>query len=184
MNAKMNLDHDQMIVPFHNTNLTMIEHAGQPYVPMKPVVEGMGLDWKSQYRKITNRFKSCMVKMTIQLLGDTQKREVIMLPLRKLPAWLYSVEPNRVKPELKLKVIQYQEECDDVLWNHWTGKLSARQKAFDELNQLDMEEKISKGKGTFFSWGLHQRKRDKKINEQKRKEWLQRNLMTLNFDGG
>ena len=124
MNAKSNFnkDHSQMIVPFNNANLTMIEHNGQPYIPMKPIVEGMGLDWKSQYRKITNKFKSCMVKMTIQLFGDSQSREVIMLPLRKLPAWLYSVEPNKVKPELKETIIKYQEECDDVLWNYWTGK--------------------------------------------------------------
>ena len=49
MNAKSNFnkDHSQMIVPFNNANLTMIEHNGQPYIPMKPIVEGMGLDWKS-----------------------------------------------------------------------------------------------------------------------------------------
>lgn len=181
MNAKMNLDHDQMIVPFHNTNLTMIEHAGQPYVPMKPVVKGMGLDWKSQYRKITNRFKGCMVKMTIQLLGDTQKREVIMLPLRKLPAWLYSVEPNRVKLELKLKVIQYQEECDDVLWNHWTGKLSARQRAFDDFNKIEFDDKLSKAKGAISSLGMHVRKREKKINDRRRQDWLSANVGVLDF---
>lgn len=42
------------------------------------------------------------------------------LPLRKLPAWLYSISPNKVKHELREKIIRYQEECDDVLWEHWS----------------------------------------------------------------
>ncbi|RYL23829.1 phage antirepressor N-terminal domain-containing protein [Acinetobacter baumannii] len=181
MNAKLNIENSyhQMVVPFQGAKLSIIEYNNQPYVPMKPIVEGMGLDWKSQYRKITNKFKTCMVKMTIQLFGDSQSREVIMLPLRKLPAWLYSVEPNKVKPELKETVIKYQEQCDDVLWNHWSGKLSARQKAFDELNQIDMADKVSKEKATYFSLGMHQRKREKKVNEQKRLNWLNQNLGLL-----
>ncbi len=74
-----------MIVPFHGDNLYLVEHKGDPYVPMKPVVEGMGLDWKTQHRKMMSKF-SCMVEMTIQLPGDTQHRAVTCLSLRKLPA--------------------------------------------------------------------------------------------------
>ena len=183
MNAKMKFckDNGQMIVPFYNTSLTMIEYDGQPYIPMKPVVEGMGLDWKSQYRKITNKFKTCMVKMTIQLFGDSQSREVVMLPLRKLPAWLYSVEPNKVKPELKETIIKYQEECDDALWNYWTGKQSARQKAFDEFNKIEFDDKLSKAKGTISSLGMHARKREKKNNDQRRNDWMRTNVGILDL---
>ena len=177
----MNMVAQPQTVFFHNTQLSIVEYNNQPYVPMKLVVEGMGLDWKSQYRKIAKKFKTCMGKMTIQLFGDSQSREVVMLPLRKLPAWLYSVEPNKVKPELRDTVIKYQEECDDVLWNHWTGKLNARHKAFDQLNAIDMDEKISKAKATLHSHGLHLRKAEKKTNKQKRQDWINKNTLLLNF---
>ncbi|MFK7255890.1 phage antirepressor N-terminal domain-containing protein [Acinetobacter baumannii] len=177
----MNMVAQPQTVFFHNSQLSIVEYNNQPYVPMKLVVEGMGLDWKSQYRKIAKKFKTCMVKMTIQLFGDSQSREVVMLPLRKLPAWLYSVEPNKVKPELRDTVIKYQEECDDVLWNHWTGKLNARHKAFDELNAIDMDEKISKAKATLHSHGLHLRKAENKTNKQKRQDWINKNTLLLNF---
>ena len=65
--------------------------------------------------------------------------------------------------------------------NHWTGKLNARHKAFDELNAIDMDDKISKAKGTLFSLGMHQRKREKKINKQKRQDWINKNTLLLNF---
>lgn len=40
------------VIPFRSAKLLLVERDGQPFVPMKPVVEGMGLDWKTQYRKL------------------------------------------------------------------------------------------------------------------------------------
>lgn len=157
----------RMIVPFHGDELLIVEHNGQPYAPMKPIVEAMGLDWKSQYRKIASKFKSCMVKMTIQMLGDNQSREVIMMPIRKLPAWLYSVEPNMVKPKLRDKIVMYQEECDDVLWSHWEKKNNARHFAYEELNKLYLAAAISEEKGTFHGYGLQRRKIEKRTIGEK-----------------
>ena len=39
-------------VPFHGTELYVVEHNGQPYTPMKPIVEGIGLDWGGQHKKV------------------------------------------------------------------------------------------------------------------------------------
>jgi hypothetical protein len=166
---------------FHNTQLSIVEHNNQPYVPMKLVVEGMGLDWKSQHRKLVSNPRWGMVKMTIPSSGGIQ--EMLCIPLRKLFGWFNSISANKVKPECKEAVIKYQEECDDVLWSHWTGKLNARSKAFDELNKIDMEEKLSQAKATLHSHGLHLRKHEKKANKKKRQDWANRNILSLNFDG-
>lgn len=45
-----------------------------------------------------------------------------------------------------------------------TESYSARQTAFDELNRLCMQEKLSKEKGTFHSHGMHRRKHEKHLN--------------------
>jgi len=45
-----------------------------------------------------------------------------------------------------------------------TGSYSARQTAYEELNRLCMEEKVSKDKGSFHSHGMHRRKREKHHN--------------------
>ncbi|WP_126468246.1 phage antirepressor N-terminal domain-containing protein [Pragia fontium] len=105
-------------VPFHGASLFLTKYNDEPYVPMKPVVEGMGLDWKSQHAKISQRFSKGMVEITIPTKGGDQLMSC--LPLRKLPAWLYSIQPNKVKAEIRDKVLQYQEECDEVLWQYWT----------------------------------------------------------------
>ncbi|ELI8409931.1 phage antirepressor Ant [Salmonella enterica] len=107
-------------VPFHGAELYVVNHSGEPYTPMKPIVEGMGMTWQSQHRKLMERFKTCIIEMMIQLPGDTQRRLVICLALRKLAGWLQTISPNKVRPEIRENVIQYQEECDDVLYEYWT----------------------------------------------------------------
>lgn len=120
----------QISVPFHGANLLIVEYNGQPYTPMKPIVDGMGLDWKSQFVKLKDRFDSTMVEITT-VANDGKERLMICLPVRKLAAWLYSIHANKVKAELRDKVITYQNECDDVLWDYWTRGQTSNQKYLD-----------------------------------------------------
>ncbi|ELB7713597.1 phage antirepressor N-terminal domain-containing protein [Salmonella enterica] len=113
-------NHCTISVPFHGTDLYVVSHNGEPYTPMKPIVEGMGLDWMGQFRKLKSRFATSIEEMSIQLPGDTQRRNVVCMALRKLAGWLNTISPNKVKPEIRDRVIQYQEECDDVLYEYWT----------------------------------------------------------------
>ncbi|WP_329909921.1 phage antirepressor N-terminal domain-containing protein [Serratia quinivorans] len=106
-------------VPFHGNTLFIINHNDEPYAPMKPIVEGMGMDWASQFTKLKQRFKSTVVEITM-VAEDGKPRRMICLALRKLAGWLNTISPNKVKPEIRDKVIQYQNECDDVLYEYWT----------------------------------------------------------------
>lgn len=114
-----------VVVPFHGSNLYLVDHQGDPYVPMKPVVEGMGLAWQVQHRKLASKFSKGIIEMVIPSAGGNQT--MTCLPLRKLPAWLYSVQPGKVSPEIREKVVAYQEECDEVLWQYWTTGKADRQ---------------------------------------------------------
>jgi len=117
MNAEL------MPVAFKGATLFLAEDHQEPYVPMKPVVEGMGLTWQPQHRKLTDnagRWAKGIIMMMIPSVGGEQ--ESICLSLKKLPGWLMSIDPNRVKPEIRQTVIDYQNECDDVLWHHWTNR--------------------------------------------------------------
>lgn len=116
---------DLLSVTFHGNKLFIVEHDGEPYVPMRPIVEGMGLDWASQYVRIRDDERFSVVRITTQMPGDDQRREVVCLPLRKILGWLMTVSPNKVKPALRERIICYQRECDDVLWRHWTRKAEA-----------------------------------------------------------
>ena len=105
-------------VPFYGNSLFVVERNREPYTPMKPIVEGMGMDWMGQYTKLKQRFAKGIEEISIPTAGGTQK--MLCLALRKLAAWLNTISPNKVRPEIRDRVIRYQEECDDVLYDYWT----------------------------------------------------------------
>lgn len=41
-------------VQFYEDTIYYVEKDGEQYVPMKAIVENMGLDWASQYTKLIN----------------------------------------------------------------------------------------------------------------------------------
>jgi hypothetical protein len=125
------------IIPFRSKQLLLVDNGGVPFVPMKPVVDGMGLDWKSQHAKLTaGRFSSTMVMITM-VAEDGHRRKMSCLPLRKLPGWLTSIHANKVRPELREGIIAYQNECDDVLWSYWNDGLAVRTHGRNAMTVLD-----------------------------------------------
>ena len=54
---------------------------------------------------------------------------MLSMPVRKLPAWLNSINPKKVRPELRAKIELYQAESDDALWNYWINGRAERAKA-------------------------------------------------------
>jgi hypothetical protein len=107
-------------VPFNGQQIITAMVAGVAYVAMKPIVENLGLDWPSQHRKLMNsngKFNHC--HMTMVAL-DKKLRDVLCIPLKKLNGWLFSINPEKVRADIRDKLIQYQEECFTVLHDYWT----------------------------------------------------------------
>ncbi|OOL39167.1 phage antirepressor N-terminal domain-containing protein [Pseudomonas sp. FSL W5-0299] len=119
MNAQL------MPVPFHGDTVVLVGQNNEPYVAMKPIVTNMGIDWNGQRTKLVEKFSSTVEEIST-VAEDGKLRSMTCIPLRKLAAWLYSISPNKVAPELRDKIIQYQEECDEVLWNYWTQGAAVR----------------------------------------------------------
>ena len=118
-------------VDFHGQAIIAVTIDGKPYVPMKPICDNIGLDWKSQHARINrhNVMKTCMVMITMQIPGDDQNREVACLPLGMLNGWLFGVDVNRVKAALRDKLMDYQRECFDVLFQHFMPRMEAAMQA-------------------------------------------------------
>ncbi|ECV5680973.1 TPA: hypothetical protein JLS89_004738 [Escherichia coli] len=175
---------NMMTVPFYGNSLYVVNHNGEPYVPMKPIVEGMGLDWMGQYRKMKSRFATSIEEMSIQLPGDTQRRPVICLALRKLAGWLQTISPNKVNPKIRDKVIQYQEECDDVLYEYWTKGVVVnprRMSVMEELNQACADMKRDKNIASLFGTGLNEWKTVKAAHVSKIRALVDEASLLIDF---
>jgi hypothetical protein len=111
-------------IPFYGQSIFASLINDVPHVAMKPICENIGLDWSSQLKKIKRNpiLDEGMVMITIPSNGGLQ--EMIMLPVKYLNGWLFSVDAIRVKSEIRGRLISYQRECFEVLANHFIPKLN------------------------------------------------------------
>ncbi|HEM7855906.1 phage antirepressor N-terminal domain-containing protein [Citrobacter koseri] len=116
-------------VPFNGQQVLTAMVAGVAYVAMRPIVENLGMSWSTQVRKLSSAAEkfNCVhmnmvdnagcVHMNTPLKGGIQK--MLCLPLKKLNGWLFSINPEKVRADIRDKLIQYQEECFTVLHDYW-----------------------------------------------------------------
>lgn len=105
-------------IPFHGNQVQAVDLDGKPHVIFRPLVESIGLDYRSQSRRLSGKSWAGMVKMTIPSKGGPQETSVI--DLRTLTMWLATIDENRVSAEARPLVVAYQAEIADVIENYWT----------------------------------------------------------------
>lgn len=125
------------IVTFRDTRLACLTVEDEILVAMRPVVDGMGLAWQVQHRKLMADFdRFCVTMMVTQMPGDDQSREHVFIPLENLFGWLMTVHPSKVKPEIRDNVVAYQRECSRVLSRHFLHELHAESTALRALRPV------------------------------------------------
>ena len=113
-------------VPFNGQHLITTMAAGIAYVAMKPIVENIGLSWSSQVQKLL-KMKDKFNYVDIDMVaGDGRKRLMGCLPLKKLNCWLFSINPARVRDDIRDRLVRYQEECFTALHDYWTKGAAVR----------------------------------------------------------
>jgi len=129
---------EQKSVEFYEDQVTAVRLAsGEVFVPIRPICDNLGVTWSPQRRRI-NRDPVLSDEATSVTVTVTQQgREMICLPLKFIPGWLFGINADRVKAEIRERLIRYQRECFDVLAAAFTeGRLTA-DPSFDELLSSD-----------------------------------------------
>ena len=118
---------EQKTILFYEDEITAVvvdAHGHQQvYVPLRPICEYLGLSWSSQLQRLRGDAvlsdEAMSVLLTNTDIDPTSRRpntsEMVCLPLKFLNGWLFGVNPKRVRPDLRERVIRYQRECYDVL---------------------------------------------------------------------
>lgn len=89
-------------------------------VPIKPICAALEIDYSSQIRNIKEHptFSSTMVEMTT-VGGDEKQREMLHLPIKYVLGWLMGIDARKVKPEAAEKLLAYQNEAYNVLYERF-----------------------------------------------------------------
>lgn len=165
--------------PFMGTEITIVEHDNKPYVAVKAICDHIGLAWNAQFERL-NRDE--VLKSTIRVIRtvaeDSKDREMVCIPLNYLNGWLFGISLNRIRPELKNKLIQYKKECYEVLWDYWATGIARRDEIEERLYKLKSEEQESVRNGSEAGRALNKRKQEKAYFESEFAKLKQMNLFT------
>ncbi|MBV2427747.1 phage antirepressor Ant [Escherichia coli] len=107
-------------VPFNGQQIITAMAAGVAYVAMKSIVENLGMSWGTQQQKLMKQLDKFNCIHMNMVAADGKLRKLLCLPLKKLNGWLFSINPEKVRADIRDKLVQYQEECFTVLHDYWT----------------------------------------------------------------
>lgn len=108
-------------------------------VPINPICDALGIDANGQIQKIKRHKILSSTTCMIHAVGaDNKNREMVCLPYKYIFGWLFSIDISRVAPEAAEAVERYQNECYDVLYQHFV-----EHKQYVEEKQADTEVYLS-----------------------------------------
>lgn len=111
---------EQKTVLFYDDEITAVRlEDGRVFIPMRPLIERLGIDWNGQRRRI-NRDAVLKDEVTsvdvTSTQGDVeQRRAMLCLPLDYISGFLFGINADRVNPDVRDQLIRYQRECYKVL---------------------------------------------------------------------
>jgi hypothetical protein len=106
-------------ISFRNQSIQAVTQDGVVFVAMRPLVENIGIDWAGQQKKLDNQNNKFSCRHISTTGSDGKKYRMICIPLRKLNGWLFSVNPEKVRPDIRDDLIAYQEECFTTLYDYF-----------------------------------------------------------------
>src|SRR5690349_2590052 len=114
----------QQIVDFYGDSVPAMQVAdGTIYIPLRPICDQLDLSWRAQRVRLSrDPILSANLHLAVMITpGGPQ--EMLCLPLKLLPGFLFGIQASRVRPELQAKILRYQVDCYEVLWNAFKGDI-------------------------------------------------------------
>lgn len=143
-------------ISFNNQSLITVEQNGNHYVAMKPICENIGLAWEPQVLRIKRDevLSQGMIVMIIPTNGGNQN--MICLPIKYLNGWLFGIDINRCKPEIRDTLIKYKKECYQALHDYWfNGKAERKTTVDDRTGLRNAVNMLVSKKGLIYSDAYH-----------------------------
>ena len=130
---------EQRQVEFYEDEITAVRLPdSRVFVPVRPLVESLGLSWSSQLQRIRRDsvLKSELLSVFVtNTESERGGRDVQCLPLDYISGFLFGINAERVRDDLRERVIRYQRECYRVLAEAFTeGRLTTDADLFDLLD--------------------------------------------------
>jgi hypothetical protein len=125
---------DQLItIKFRDDTIFAVKREDGVFIAVKPITETMGLSWSGQFERLKDDPVLSKGIRTIRIPSPGGTQEMTCLRLDLLNGWLFKIDVRRVKEEIRERLIEYQEECYEVLFRHFQPKAAGMPPAAEPM---------------------------------------------------
>lgn len=144
---------NQLITTINGIKIAAVrDENNNIFVPVKPICDAVGIDFASQRNKLqADETLGPTMAIIATVASDEKDREMVCLPLKFIYGWLFTINPGKVAPEAKERVLRYRLECYEALYRHFAGSLRRRVEeneaeiaALKDINEAIVREKEAK----------------------------------------
>lgn len=122
----------------NDTEIFIISNGIEKFVAIKPICQALGVSVQKQLEKIKNdEILSSTITLRVTVGADGKDREMQCLPLKYIFGWLFTINPENVKPEIKHLIVQYKRECYDALFDSFTKRTSLLKEKTEYQMQIE-----------------------------------------------
>ncbi|MHA6764795.1 phage antirepressor N-terminal domain-containing protein [Streptacidiphilus sp. PAMC 29251] len=112
---------------------------GEPYIVFRHAVEGIGLDYSAQLRKIRERSWANRREVAT-VASDGKTRQMVVVDEKTFLMWLATVNETKVAADVRPILMAYQSETTDMVRNYWVKGGAINERASDEQLTVLAEE--------------------------------------------
>ena len=112
------------IIDVFGDKVVALTHNGEVLVQLKNLCDNLGVSYSTQYHKfakIDDLDTFGVRHIVVYMDGAPRPQRYTFLTGRGMLGWLMTINPSRVDPEKRAKIVRYRTEALDVLERHFFG---------------------------------------------------------------
>ncbi len=119
---------------FNGKAILFLAIDGTFWVALKPICEALNVNYNRQFQNLKED-KILRDVFAIQQMRDSLGRiqNMVSLPEKFIYGWLFRIRSNNEE------LINYQRECYEILWEHFNGTITQRQKLLQQQTAEEIE---------------------------------------------
>lgn len=107
----------------NDVSLQVVVDDKEQLIPVKPVCDILGVNYSSQIEKLRSHpIYGSVIPLRGTTGADGKTYEMSCIPLRFFSGWLFSINPDNVKEEIRERLIGFQLKCNDILFGYFFNR--------------------------------------------------------------
>lgn len=118
------------VTVINGVSIKVVDDRSAQLVPIKPICDLLGINSQGQANKLKDHPLFCPVtKLSYATGADGKQYEMVCIPLSHLAGWLVTIHPGNVREDVRERLVAFQQQCLDVLYEHFFGRLAKREQS-------------------------------------------------------